>query len=463
MKLNKKTKILVGVILFFLYSIALVKISSNPTSLISTKTNDKYLARFIENYNLLKENWYYFKGEEKVIDAATQAMTSSDLSDDKYTQYIESDQSAAYFESMESSYVGIGIQYFSNGEYPLVIKVYDDSPAAKAKLKVGDTITEVDGKSIKGKNSDEIKSLVVGKDGTKVNLTVQRADKKLNISATRAKLDSSISYKKYGNTGYVNINEFSKTTDVEMKKALTYMEKEKVNKLIIDLRNNPGGYLDTLERTTDLFMTKNQIILKTKDKNNDILEYKTVDDYAYKNNIILLVNKNTASAAEAFTASMNENLNVAVYGETTFGKGIMQNFFEYPDKSYLKYTNAEWLTPKGNSINKKGIKPTKEISKGAIYNAADLSYSLEKDIKNNTVEPNLISYQKALKALGYNVDRTDGYYSPKTRDAINKFKKDKGLLKEKDLSKTVQSKIVETIFISINNNKNDKVLQAALA
>ncbi|WP_423363971.1 S41 family peptidase [Mycoplasma sp. P36-A1] len=463
MKMNKNKKITIIVLVVIIYSILLVKFASNPTVLISSKTNDKYLSRFIENYNILKENWYYFQGEKEVLEAATNAMTNSNSDNDHYSQYIESDQSEEYFENMDSAYVGIGIQYFTAGQYPLVTKVYPNSPASKAKIKVGDVIEKIDNKDISKMKSEDIKALVVGQAGTKVEITLKRSNKEIKVSPVRAELDTSVQYSVINKKGYIKIDEFSKTTDVEVKKALDYLKAKNVKTLILDLRNNPGGYLDALERTADLFLKKDQVILKTKDKNNEILEYKTTEKAYYENDkILLLVNNNTASAAEAFTAAMNENLNIPIYGETTFGKGIMQNFFEYSDKAYLKYTSAEWLTPKGNSINKKGIEPTNKVSKGAVFEATNYSYSFEKDLKNDTVNGNLISYQKALKALGYDCKREDGYYSNDTKKAVEKLKNKYNLSKEKDLSIVVQAKIVETIFVEINDIANDKVLQEVI-
>lgn len=460
--MKKNRKILLIIVGFVLYSFALVKLTTTSPVVVSNKTNDPQLARFIENYNNLKENWYYFTDEKKVIDAATQAMTSSSLDDDKYTMYIESDQSEEYFSEMDSEYVGIGIQYIAAYEYPIISKVFNNSPAAKSKLMAGDNIIAVDGTDLKNKKTEDIKKLVAGKENTTLTTTILRNNKKHQVKLERKPIEASVHYELKGKTGYLDIAEFTKTTPKEVEKALTYFSEKKASKVILDLRDNPGGYLDALEDVADLFLKKGNIVLSTKDKKGNKKDYKTKNNNAFKNNYIILTNGNSASASEAFTACLNENLNVPIYGEKTFGKGIMQTFNEYSDGAYLKFTSAEWLTPKGHAINKKGIEPTKKIKKSKIYNAVNLGYNFEKDIKNNTVSKDLVSYQKALDALGYKVDRFDGYYSPQTQNALNKFKKDNALTKEKDLSRKTQSKILEKLFIETSKSKNDLVLKEAL-
>ena len=460
--MKKNRKLLILIVIFLVYSVGLYKIASNPTGLISTKTNDQHLARFIENYNLLKENWYFFPGEEEVIRAATNAMTNSNPKNDVYTDYIEPQDSKEFFANMESEYIGIGIQYINAGEYPLVSNVFANSPASKAKMQVGDTIISVDGKSVKNTETTKIRELVQGKVGEKRTIVISRDNKQITLNITLSEIESSVHYRMIDKVGYLDIAEFSKTTASEVENALKYFEKNNADKVIIDLRNNPGGFLNTLEEIADLFLPSGKIILSTKDKQGNIQHFKTISDNQYKGNYILLVNHNSASASEALTAALNENLDIPIYGQTTFGKGIMQNFFEYDDGGYIKYTNAEWLTPKGASINREGIKPTNEIAESAVFKAKDFRYNFDENIKFDTVSVDLIYYQKALKALGYKIDRTDGYYSNRTRTIINEFKAKHGLSNESDLSIRVQAKIVERVFVENDKLKNDYVLQEAL-
>ncbi|MEG0283278.1 MAG: S41 family peptidase [Erysipelotrichales bacterium] len=460
--MKKHRKIILGIIVLIIYSFGLVKITNSAPVASGFKTNDQELSRFIENYNYLKENWVFFKDEKTVINAATDAMSNSAGDNDHYTGYIPADQQAEYFSALESEFVGIGVQYMKGSQYPIVSNVFVNAPADKAGIKTGDSIVSANGKSLKGLEQDKVKKAISGEDGTSVKLELLRNNKKVNVSVKREKIEASVHYQKMDNKGYLKIEDFTKTTPAEVESALKYFQKEKIKDIIIDVRDNPGGYLDALEEIADLFMPANKVVLKAKDVKGKVVEYKTRDNDYYKGNYVLLTNKNSASASEAFVSSLNENMDIPIMGETTFGKGIMQSFKEYSDGSYLKFTSAEWLTPNDNHINKKGVKPTKEVKDSAIYAAKAYPFSLEKDIKFDTVSTNLISYQKTLKALGYNIDRVDGYYSSKTAQAVNKFKKDNGLGSEKDLSLKVQDKVIEKLFIEWSKQSNDYVLKEAL-
>lgn len=456
---NKKTIIIVGILLFILYSVGLFKLASNPTGIISTKTNDPYLARFIENYNTLKSDWYYFQDDEKVIQAATDAMTLSNKDNDVYTEYIPASESESYFSALESEFVGIGVQFTIINNKPMITHVYEGLPAAKAGLKVGDYILKSDGKSLSGLTTAEIQKSIVGKEGTTRKIVYQRDGQELTASIVIKKIDASVQYHITDGIGYIKISDFTQTMPQNAKLALQYMQDKKVKKVVLDVRDNPGGYLDSLQALADLFLPPGQVVLKTKDKSGKVVEYKTTDKTEFKFSYVILANGNTASAAEAFVACLNENLGVPIYGQKTFGKGIMQSFFEYKDGAYLKYTSAAWLTPKDHAINKKGIEPTHKITGSALDNIKNMAYTVNKDIKNDSVDMNLKFYQNALNALGYKVDRTDGYYSVGTNNALNKFKQDHNLTNETDLSVKVQSEIIRTVYIKSDNSSNDKVLK----
>lgn len=460
MKRKKSLIVILALGCLIAYTFLIIRLSSND-NLGVAKTNDPELARFIENYNMLKENWLYFDSEENVINAATKAMTNSNIENDRYTEYIPSNKSQEYFESFDSNYIGLGIKFLMTRDYPLVSEVFKNSPAEKAGIKTGDYLTSVNGKSLKGLKLEKVRELVVGKSGEKRDITILRNNQKINMVITLADIDSSVNYEIIENIGYLQLNEFTKTSAKEVKKALAYFDKEKVKKVIVDLRDNPGGYLDALEDIADIFVEKNKTIIKTKDNKGNIQEYKTKSSGKYDKEIVILANGNSASASEALIACLSENNKAQILGETTFGKGIMQGFYEYGDGAYLKYTTAEWLTPNNNAINGKGIKPTKEIKKSEIFKAAELLYNFDKDIKYDSVNKDLISYQKALKALGYDVDRIDGYYSSKTRKAIEKFKLD-FQINEKDLGKLTQAKIVEEVLKAKASRNNDNVLNQAL-
>lgn len=451
-------KISIGIISLFLYSFILLNVNASLSKNNTIKSNDPELVRFMENYELLKENWYYFSDGKTILDAATKAMVSTNTDMDVYTMYIPSNEVNDYFESMKSEYVGIGIRYVLNDNKPMIVEVYSGSPAEGAGLKVGDYLIKADGKSLVSEDLDKTAELVLGEENTKVVITYERDSKQKDVTITRKKLEASINYQIKDKKGYLHIEQFTDTTGAEAKKVLEMFKTKGITEVILDLRGNGGGYLTSVLEVADLFLPANKIVLITKDKSGKEEELKTTSDQKYDFNLKLLVDNGTASAAEVLTAALNEQLNTPIYGEKTYGKGIVQAHYEYKDGSVLKYTSSEWLTPKGNAIHKKGITPTNQVEKSDILKALDLSYVTDQDILNDSVNQNLKSYQTALKALGYTVDRTDGYYSPKTKIAIDKFKKDNNLSNEKDLSKKVQSRIISNLYVKSVDKTKDNVL-----
>lgn len=354
--MRKKQRLFILLSGIIIYSFLIITLFG--TNGLPFKTNDKYLSRFIENYNVLKKDWYYFTNERDVIMGANNAISASNYKNDPYTMYIPSEKSTEYFSQLDSEYVGIGIVYFMSSEHPIITQVFEHSPAEQSGLKVGDNIIKINDKNVKGLSAEQNKALVSGKEGTKVKLTILRNSKLLDIKVTRKALDSSVVYdiKKNRSKGYLKLSEFTNTSVKEVGNVLQNFKRNKVKTLVLDLRSNPGGYLTAVQGISDLFLPKGKVIMQTRDAHLHVQKYMTTSDEKYDFNIKILTDKNTASAAEVLTACLQENLGAKVYGETTFGKGIMQTHHQYKDGSYMKYTNAEWLTPRGRSINKSGIK-----------------------------------------------------------------------------------------------------------
>lgn len=461
--MNKKSWIGFSIILVVYTALLLTFFKDGSTPLIANKTNDPQLNRFIENYNVLKENWIYFTDSEEVLNAATQAMAQSNTDNDVYTMYIPPSESEAYFNGMESSYVGIGVNFFISGNYPIITNVFDNSPALAADMRVGDIMTKVDGVSIEDFDSEKIREKVLGEAGTKVVISVLRDGKEIELNIERARIDSSVSFHIEDNKiGYLKINQFSTTTAQESEVALKDFIANNVEDIVIDLRGNPGGLLTSVQETADLFMGRNEIVLQAQYNDGNIERFTTTNRKKYDFKIKVLIDGNSASAAEVLAAALKENLDVEVYGETTFGKGIMQAHHQYDDGGVMKFTNAVWLTPKGNNINGEGVKPTVEVEQSAIFKALNSRFSTAEDVKYDSVSEALVSYQVALKALGYDIDRIDGYYSSKTQSALDKFKKDNGISQEKDLSIRVQQKIIERLFIESQKPEHDYVLNKVI-
>ncbi len=372
-------------------------------------------------YQTMGNSWYFGKDikdlNTKLIDDAINGMV--DGGGDIHTSYMTSEEAKAFTESMNMGFVGIGVQYYdSDGTY-IIERVFRSSPAEKAGVLPGDIINKVDGVVMKGIGSDQLATKVKGAAGTIVKIEFLRAGEPITKDIPRATIKNTA----YGemidkDTALLELYTFGDTSGNEVQALMNDFKKAGATRLIIDLRDNGGGYLSTLEYIGSLFVKSGGILIQQERRDGKIevskSSGKVIVDWT---KIVILVNKNTASAAEVLTAALSENLGekVSIVGTLTYGKGTVQTQRPFPDQSILKFTVAQWLTPNGEKINGVGIKPNIVVELPAILEHGFATLKEGEKILPDAVNPGIVSLQEALKFLGYaNVDRIDGYYSPKT-------------------------------------------------
>ncbi|MGB4984944.1 MAG: PDZ domain-containing protein, partial [Erysipelotrichaceae bacterium] len=226
-------------------------------------------SKFNTIKQIMNEKWA-FKDEAKkdlMLDA-TNGMVNSKI--DPHTMYFTKEQMAQFNASMENTFVGIGVEYRKVEESVIIINVLLNSPAAYSGLQMGDMITKVDGQEIKNKTTDEIKALVTGKEGTSVIITYLRNQEEKQVNIVRKKIDFTVNSTIYDNVGYLNIKSFGSTTAKEVFDHLTNFENNKISKVVIDLRNNGGGYLEALNQIASFFLEKDQVVFKQRFVDNKI-------------------------------------------------------------------------------------------------------------------------------------------------------------------------------------------------
>ena len=241
------------------------------------------------------------------------------------------------------------------------------TPAEQAGLLSGDIITHVQGTSVAGYSSEKIKNAVSGESGTSVALKVLRNGKSIDLTAKRASVETSLSYEirtsGQEKIGYLQMTTFGEGTAAYVEEALKAFQKENIQTLVIDLRDNGGGYLKAAQDILDLFIEKDKVLVSTQTVSGKIESFKSTDiqKYHFENGYVLC-NGDTASASEVMIGALKEYLNYKLVGTKTYGKGIAQTQLTLSDSSVLKYTNAKWLTPNGNNINGEGFKPDYEVN-----------------------------------------------------------------------------------------------------
>ena len=336
--------------------------------LSSVKSNSK-LSEIISTYNSIKDNYYKEIDEDTLVNAAVSGMIGS--LDDKYSNYMDSSTTDSFNESVEGSFVGIGITIMYDGEYNKIIAVDDKGPSNKI-LKVDDLIVKVSGKDVRGIYGDDLKKLIRGKVGTAVKIKVLRNNKYLTFSIKRTNIEIETVKSNYFDVeskriGYLDVDVISSNTYKQFNKNLKRLENKNIDSLIIDLRDNPGGHLSQTKEILSMFFNKKTVLYQLKDKDTKKKIYSSSNETrSYP--IVILINDGSASASEIITSCFMENYNnIKVVGTTTYGKGTVQQSHQLSTGTSIKYTVQEWLTSNGKSINEKGIKPDEELLMNSEY------------------------------------------------------------------------------------------------
>ena len=301
--------------------------------------------------------------EEKLKDGAIKGYVEG--LGDKYTEYISKDEMKKFTENINGSFMGIGIYMIADESSGKIIVHHpiSDSPAYKAGIKAGDVIVSVDGVEYGYDELNTIADHIKGEAGTKVKLVIERDGKNIDFEIERAKIETNPITSKMleKDIGYLNLPSFDKDVSKKLKEKIDDLIAKGAKSLILDLRNNGGGMVDECEEITDLFLDKDKTIMTTKDKKGNVQKSVTKNKKTYDLPLVILVNENTASASEILTGALKDNNRTKVIGTKTYGKGVIQSVFNLSDGSGLKITTAEYFTPNGIEINKKGITPDIEV------------------------------------------------------------------------------------------------------
>lgn len=327
------------------------------------QTYSDSLKKILENYQYIVDTSYQEVDEEKLVESAIAGMVES--LDDPYSDFINRTESS-FDTDLEGSYQGYGItiQMQEDGNYK-IIEVLPSSPAKRAQISAGEILYKIDDFEIKNRSLEEIQTILKEKDAHTFWISNQGEMKEYLLEKEKIELSSvekelmEVNQKKIG---YLSIDLFAKNTDEQFKDALESLTTAGIDGLILDLRNNSGGYLTSTKNIMEQMIMKGNVLYQTKTK-KETLKYISKGTKNYEKPIVILINERTASASEMITLALKENLEeVTIVGKTSVGKGSIQEIVRLSEKAEYKTTTKEWLSPKGNSINQKGIKPDVEIT-----------------------------------------------------------------------------------------------------
>lgn len=364
----------------------IIMYSRNPVHQVG---RNKSLMEIVDTYQEIVQNYYGEIDEKKLSEEAIKGMVKS--LNDSNSNYMDEDVTNSFNITVDGSFVGIGVVIVYENEYNRVIEVYSDSPAEKAGIQVDDIILKVDGKDAKGLYGESITSLIKGEVGSKVKIVVKRGEEEKNFTITRGTIDiqsvsSDVISSDNRKIGYIKITSFSDTTYKQFSKSLKKIEKESIDSLILDVRDNPGGHLQQVTDVLSVFFPKKTALfqVETKDK-KDTIYSNSKESRKYP--IMVLINHGSASASEILASCFQDNYaNGLIIGNTSYGKGTIQKSVSLKTGTSFKYTTQKWLTSKGKWLHEKGVTP-------------DIAVNQSEEYSQNPVYENDAQLQEALRQI----------------------------------------------------------------
>lgn len=342
-------------------------IPKNLIGINSGKPENVNFSLFWEAWSKLKEKSVQDISDDKMVEGAISGMLSS--TNDPYTVFLSKAENERFREDIGGEFSGIGIEIVEKDAMPTVVAPLPDSPAEKAGFKAGDVLLEVDGTKTGELGFEETINRIRGEKGSKVTIKLSRENVSdpITISVVRDKIivkSVEIEIKEiHGQKiGYIKIRQFGDDTEALFEEDADKILQEKPSGIILDLRNDPGGYLETAVNIASYFI-RDGVIVSEKGRNGNSKDYNSTGNGSLKDyKILLLVNEGSASASEILAGALRDRKDSKLVGGKTFGKGSVQELIDLSDGSAVKITVAKWFTPSGKQINGEGLEPDISIS-----------------------------------------------------------------------------------------------------
>ncbi|MCY8403021.1 carboxy-terminal processing protease CtpB [Bacillus sonorensis] len=416
-------------------------------------------------YDLISNEYVEQVDKEKLLEGAIQGMLST--LNDPYSVYMDKQTAKRFSDSLDSSFEGIGAEIGMEDRKIIIVSPFKRSPAEKAGLKPNDEIISIDGESMAGRDLNDAVLKIRGKKGSTVTLKVHRPGMRDQLTFTIKRDEipletvfASMKRVKGKPVGYIAISSFSEHTAKDFTAELKKLEKKGIDGLVLDVRGNPGGYLQSVEDILKHFVTKDQPYIQIAERNGNKKQYfsKLKEKKPYP--VSVITDKGSASASEILAGALKEASGYHVVGDPSFGKGTVQQAVPMGDGSNIKLTLYKWLTPKGNWIHKKGIQPTVPVKQPSYFSVGPVQ--LKEPLKTDMNTREIKRAQLLLKGLGFDCGRYDGYFNEGTKKAVAAFQAQNKLKK----SGVIDQKTANTLNLRIEekklDEKNDLQLQTAL-
>ncbi len=370
--------------LIVLFLVLLIPLSANSEE---DKDVYKYLNLFGEAFEKIKNNYVEDVTSKDLIESAIEGMLSSL---DPHSTYLNYDELNELKVQTKGEFGGLGIEVTLENGFVKVISPIDDTPAAKAGIKSGDLITHLDDEPVLGMTLSEAVTIMRGKVGSKIKLTVNRNENEnLQISITRAIIQlKAVKSRIENNIGYIRVSSFNQKVDREIIDSINKFKNKNLIGYVLDLRNNPGGLLDQAVNVTDIFLGRGEIVSTRGRNGKQGSRYNAVKkDLINGLPLVVLINQGSASASEIVAGALQDHKRAIIMGTKSFGKGSVQTIIPSGEEVAIKLTTAKYYTPSGRSIQKTGIDPdilveqaeVKKIDQASRRKESDLRGAIEND------------------------------------------------------------------------------------
>jgi carboxyl-terminal processing protease len=405
------------------------------------------------------ENYQYEVSQEELLNGLYDGFFN--VLDD-YSVYYTPKEYQAMLDDTAGEFIGIGVQIIDSNNQIVVVTPLPGSPALEAGIKAGDIIKYVDGYDITGVTSSQASLLIRGKEGTHVKIGIIRENKNIEFDLVRKTIITSTVEGKImdNNLGYLKVTDFSDNTVENVKKELAKFDENSVKKIVIDMRNNGGGTLNSAVDMLNLFVTEGPVVyVDYATGKEDIYESKLKEQ---KYEIAVLINEGSASATEIFAGAVKYKDEGVIVGTKSFGKGIVQTLYPLVDKSGVKFTTAEYFSVDKTPVHKIGITPDITVENEKIDLTKYPQFSKEKKPVLGSVSLDVLSAEMILDTLGYDVNEPDGVYDQKSFDQIVKFQNDNFLFGYGTIDTTTQNTLFNALVKHSEENIEDLQLKAAI-
>jgi len=326
-----------------------------------SSTNDGSFDKLFEVKDVLHQQYYQDIGDEALLEGAIKGMV--DAVGDPYTVFYNQEEYQEFQDDGQGNYVGIGVMVGIKEDKIVVITPFEGSPAYEAGIRAGDFILKVEGVEYKGSEMDKAVSVIKGEEGKPVTLTISQngIEKEVTIVRASITLVNVQSEMVAGNIGHVTMLQFTNNTAKQVREAMEELKAQGAEGYILDLRGNPGGYLDEAVDTASLFVEKGKTVLYTLDKAQQKREYLSKGGDFIGAPLVVLLDEGSASASEVVAGALKDYKAATIVGQKSFGKGIVQMVFNVGNKEGVKVTVSSYYSPNGINIHGEGILPDVEV------------------------------------------------------------------------------------------------------